>query len=304
MEKSSKPIIYEFLVWDNCKNHCRFCFLKEGKQKKTILDSSKKTKVFKDILQYISSPFLFQKGSHVLLCGGEIFDTSLEESRESWNDLVESLINSMLVGYVGDLYLNTNLLYDINVELKSFLDAFNTQGLLSRVHFTTSYDLVGRFKDGDSRKLFLDNLVKVRELYPTLPIYVNMILTKTACNMIAEKDFSVKDFQDTYNVKLNVIPYIVSDEQLAPTCEEVEKALKTIHLEIEGFLYDYVDGFIKGNPRKVLKYSQEQDCFLDSTAEKSSCGHSINFKNYNKTYKTCYVCDIVHLLVESMNSLW
>mgnify|MGYP002520884731 CR=1 FL=1 len=290
------PTIIEFLLWDNCNNNCKFCFLKNGKSNKVIVTTSEKNNIFKYIKNYITNTNLFIPGNHLLLCGGEIFDTPMSESKKNWIDLTKTVVSSLKSNIIGEFYLNTNLLYDINMELTQFLDCFAKNNILHRVHFTTSYDLVGRFKDSSYRKLFLDNLIKIREQYPSLNIFVNTILTKQVCLLVQDRDFSVKDFQDTYKVKLNVIPYIVLDDLMAPSFSEVSNALLTIDAELPGFLANYTQNFEYDNPRKVLKYYTTDKTFMDVTANTNKCGHSINFTHYNKDTKSCFICDIKHLL--------
>ena len=69
-----KPI-FEMLVWDNCKNNCRFCFQRDNPR---IFNAIQKAQICNKVIEFLDSD-QFINGSHVLIVGGEIFDTPSDE---------------------------------------------------------------------------------------------------------------------------------------------------------------------------------------------------------------------------------
>ena len=65
-----KPI-FEFLLWDNCRNDCKFCF---QKQSNNLLTDEQKALSINKAIDFLQSD-KYVAGSHVLLIGGEIFDS-------------------------------------------------------------------------------------------------------------------------------------------------------------------------------------------------------------------------------------
>ena len=157
--------LVEFLLWDNCNNHCKFCFLKENNPCPSFLDNSGREKSLSEVHKYVATNWDF--GDDMLLCGGELFDTPMNNSLKSeFDKLLNTIVNKMLDGSIGYLYINTNLLYDINVSLIYFLTILSINGLLTRLRFTTSYDIYGRFKTDKDRELFFNNVKTIKTMFP------------------------------------------------------------------------------------------------------------------------------------------
>ena len=71
--KFCKPI-YEFIVWENCNNNCQFCFQRKNPK---ILNEQERYKALDNVINFIESD-KFEKGSHLLIVGGEIFHITSE----------------------------------------------------------------------------------------------------------------------------------------------------------------------------------------------------------------------------------
>ena len=288
----TKKKIFEFLVWDNCNNHCRFCFLKDHNPCKSVLDNTGKADSLRQVLNYLNSPN-FEQGSHVLLCGGELFDTVFDAgTSNTFHELITFIINGLLNNSIESLYINTNLIYDPNIALNRFLSYFANAGLLGKLHFTTSFDLVGRYKTQEDKQLFINNVRHIHNRYPTLELIANMVMTKQVCNLICDGNVSIKDLQDDLGVMINLIPYIILHDDLAPTKDLVMATLKAVNVEIPGYIKAHTDRFILDTPRVLLKY--HNGTLQEMTTPNSECGHSINFKRYTKE-GSCFICDLQEL---------
>ena len=286
--------IYEFLLWANCENNCKFCWQKHLNKKDKFLNVSQKLDSIRAVERFLLSD-KYEKGSHVLLVGGELFDT---KSSEEFQNFLSFVANEMASGNIELLYLNTNLIYENLDSICFLLDKIKDKKLFGRLKFTTSFDIFGRFSDNEKQKLMLTNLKKIKALYPEINIVVNIILTKQACEVILENKFSILGFRQEYSVEVNTIPYIVLTNDMAADKQTIFKTLVHLDKEMPGYLRKYVENF--DLPQKKLLYEYTagdiNDLVFCSSDDDADCGHSINFKKYSIEQDSCFVCDIKKLL--------
>lgn len=282
-------LITEFLLWDNCKNNCSFCHLKCKKPYSSFLSDSEKELSIKLANDYLNSnSFIY--GSDILLCGGELFDIPFTDGQKrEFDKLANTVFSKINNGVIPSLFLNTNLIYDINTELLWFLGIADKYKVINKINFTTSYDLVGRYSCNKDKNLVKENIRKLHELYPNLKITANMILTRPVCNMIIDEDITLVGLQQELGVQINLIPYIILNEDLAPSKETLFQALYTIEVQNYGFFEDLALRFDREPKRLLFKFYDGK--FHNQTSAIDSCGHSHNFSLYSKD-NTCFVCDL------------
>lgn len=305
--------IYEFLLWNNCGNGCTFCHQRahERKTDDKILNSFERIKSLNTCKRFLKSNE-FEKGNHILLVGGEIFDETDKEVKTALVSLLDQVLDQMLDDEIDLLYINTNLLFDINTILLSFLEKVKVNHLFERLKFTTSYDMIGRFTRKDREFLFYKNLKYLTDHYNDLKIVVNTVLTKEACKRIIENKFgadyfidwngncvSMKDWMEIFRVNVNTIPYIKLDSDNAPdmpTREDVFKALLHLNSIIPGYLKQYSNNIGLKQEKLLFEYNKFEDKFVFCSSKLSDCGHSVNFKLSFKDSQACYPCEINKLL--------
>ena len=119
--------IYEFLLWNTCKNNCKFCHQKANKARfpGKFPDDEGKYKSIKLVEHYIKNGNCID-GSNILLMGGELFDTKLSEKTEyAFLQLIDTIVNRMYNQQTFLFYMNSNLIYeDLNLLYK-VLERFN-----------------------------------------------------------------------------------------------------------------------------------------------------------------------------------
>ena len=286
--------IYEFLLWNNCNNNCQFCFQKHHRHEEKFLDENQRVESMFKAVQLINSD-TFIPGSHVLLVGGELFDTKFSEGTERvFRSLFCQMIHWMLNGHIDLLYINTNLLYtDTTYLTKYLLEPIKKNNLFDRLKFTTSYDLYGRFTKDRPASLVEHNLQKIVKKYPDIHIVVNMIMTKQFCEAVLSGTFSVKNFKTKYGVSVNTIPYIILTEDMAPTREQIYSTLAKLDADEPGYVKDYVHNIALPQEKLLYEYNGKEYVFM--TAANSPCGHNENFKMYTPTKDRCFVCDMIDL---------
>lgn len=281
--------IFEYILWNNCANNCLFCHQKHKLEFSSDIEKIKAiTCAQNEILKTKEDNF------HVLLVGGELFDTLSNDVFNKLNDLIDTIILLMNCNKIIYFYVNTNLLYDLNLYLIPVLNKFKFHNLLSRVKFTTSDDVYGRFLTDYKKQLFTENLSYIRSNYSELPVVVNSILTKQFCEYVitSNKSFT-KYYNDKFGCYVNLLPYVALDSALTPHANDVFKTLIVEHVQNTGYIDNYLRDISIVQDKHVFKYVNDKfTCF---SADKSICGHVVNFKSYCDDRNTCYVCDILEL---------
>ena len=280
--------IYEFLVWDNCNNNCQFCWQRETPR---VYNNDQRGKILQETINFIKSDDKFEFGSHVLICGGEIFDKP--QDFPALTEFFNTIKQFMIEGRIELLYINTNLIYRDQHGVLGMLHNLSMTpkdvDLMSRIRFTTSYDIAGRFHNESDRQLMLSNFKYIADKYPKIHKVVNTILTKPACEAILSGEFDVKHFMDTYNCWVNLVPYIVLDDKLTADRSMIFKTLQTVDDQCPGYLEKYVPNMAIKQEKWLYMYKDGNYQFCSCAI--ADCGHSINFNKYCKE-GTCFCCDL------------
>lgn len=307
--------IYEFLLWNNCNNNCTFCHqrLHERKNTDKILTKEEQIKSLQLCKTFLQTTF--EKGNHILLCGGEIFDVTDTWVKLHVNSLLSQVIDHMLADEIELLYLNTNLLYEDLELLEGFLENIKQNNLFERLRFTTSYDIEGRFNK-NSELLFYKNLKYLMDTFADIRVVVNTILTKEACLRIREDRFgadylleylegqnktkyTMKEWSDYFRVQINTIPYIQLKSDTAPTAPTKNEALATLlHLDtiMPGYLKWYAENIGLTQEKLLYEYNKANDEFVFCSSEMAECGHSVNFQLSFADSTDCFPCEVQKLL--------
>lgn len=281
---AGKPI-YEFLIWDNCNNKCKFCFQRLSPRN---FDLDTQHLICNSVINYLKSDN-YISGNHVLIVGGEIFDDI--NRKDFLLEFFDNLTSMMSNNHIDLLYLNTNIIYNnacMNI-LREVLDLFKKRNVLNRLKFTTSYDLDGRFKNKTHENMFLKNLDSL-SCIDGLNIVSNLILTKNVCEKILTNEFDIFKFQNEHKIKINMIPYIILDQNLVAPRQLIFNCLKKLDTINPEFVKNFIFELDMKQPRKLLQ-STKEGFFIEKTCKNSDCGHSVNFKRYSNA-GSCFVCDI------------
>lgn len=292
MDKIIKPI-FEFILWDNCGNNCKFCWQK--KHYCPLSDEQKSVSVER-VFDFIESD-RFIRGSHMLLVGGELFDTPKLDSSAHLLTLMDRIVGMMMVGDVDLFYVNTNLLYEDLTLLEKLLQKIEVCGLSDRLRFTTSYDIFGRFgpdEMGRGNSLWARNMATIRREYPSINVVINTILTRQYCKLVIgcpELEL-VGAFRKRYGSYVNLLPYVAVDGDFTPERNDVFRTLRITEDRNSGYLDGYIRNF--DLPQEKLIYRYVDGGLIFSSSELAKCGHGINFSSYSGG-NTCFICDIKEL---------
>lgn len=282
-----KPV-YEFLMWDNCNNKCKFCFQRENPR---ILSNDMKIDSCLKVKQFIESN-RFKKGSHILLVGGELFDQP--DRLEMFENLFQFIADKMKKDDIDFFYLNTNLIFNQSCldNMINLMKILEYAGVSNKIKFTSSFDYDGRFDKKEKIDLWKYNILNLHDKCPEIPLAVNTILTKTTCNMINSEELSVKKFSEDFNCYVNLIPYIIYDQKLSATKATIFSSLLKVNKEFDGgYIKKYIDNFDLPQDKILFYYNKLKKDYVYCSSELADCGHSVNFKRYSAE-NTCFVCDL------------
>lgn len=290
--------IYEFVMWQNCNNECSFCFLRYDKNYHSrLLIDSEKIQALDCVINFLKSDE-FERGSHILIAGGELFYQRYKEDvYAKFKELTDLIIDYMHKGYIDILYLNSNLLFDDLSDIKTlFLYPLIENNLISHIHFTTSYDRYGRYANKQKEEQFLHNLKSLVEEFkdvPDFPIYVNCILTEPLCNDVISGSFNRREFvKEHYNkIYVNFLPYIPFDKSLEPSDNLIFRTLLYIKNDDEVYFEYYINNFLLDQERTVYEYNKFTHKLDDHTSEiNPKCGHLKSFSKFRDGDK-CLLCN-------------
>lgn len=309
--------VYEFLLWNNCSNNCTFCHQRNHERKidDKILTPKEQVESLKECQRFLDSNE-FEKGNHILLVGGEIFDIKSQIAKHALIDLLKFIKDKMCLNDIDLLYINTNLLYEDTALLNWFLTLYQANGLLERIKFTTSYDMIGRFTSRERELLFYHNLKYITDTYSNIHIVVNTVLTNEACKRICKdkfgadylleylkdqnKDnFTIKDWIDYFKVDINTIPYIKLDYDEAPQMPKKAIVFETLlHIDriIPGYLKSYADNIALKQEKVLYEYNKNKKEFEYCSSKLAECGHSVNFQLSFADSNECFPCAIQKLV--------
>lgn len=308
--------IYEFLLWNNCGNNCTFCHQRSHERKidDKILTPEQQVESLNKCKEFLESD-KFIKGSHILLVGGEIFDVKSQITKKALIDLLKFVKDKMCLNEIDLLYINTNLLYEDIKLLEWFLVLYQANGLIERIKFTTSYDMVGRFTTKERELLFYHNLKHITDTYPEIHIVVNTVLTNEACKRICEDTFgadylleylkeqgknvfTIQDWMNYFKVEINTIPYIRLDYDKAPEIPTKNTVFNTLlHIDSisKGYLNRYADNIALTQKKELFEYNKIDKAFKYCSSKLADCGHSVNFQLSFADSNECFPCAIKKL---------
>lgn len=313
--------VYEFLLWNNCGNNCTFCHQRNHERKidDKILTPIQQIDSIEKCKSFLNKQF--KEGNHILLVGGEIFDIINEDVKKEFIALIKEIKDKLCLNKIDLLYINTNLLYKDISLLDWFLALFEANGLLPRLKFATSYDILGRFTSKERELLFYHNLKYITDTYKDLKVVVNTVLTNEACKRICEdkfgadylleyleeqdKDtFTIKDWIEYFRVDINTIPYIRLDDDKAPQMPKKSTVFETLlHIDnlIPGYLKSYGDNIALKQPKLLYEYNKKEKDFVYCSSKLGECGHSVNFTRCFADSDRCYPCEIQKLIKYKTN---
>lgn len=226
----------QYELWKDCTNGCKFCFNKGQK----------------DIDKIESMNFVINKlddeelndYEEVGLIGGEFFDRQLDDLKvkEVFYQLIDKCIEKIQSRKIEKLYIATALIFDIDRHLIPFLNYLKDNNVLENILLCTSYDLKYRFYTEKRKKLWEDNMILLHQLYPSLKLHTETIVSGFFVDAVLNNEFDIKQFCEKFNTHIDYIE---------PSSGFYYKNKKECMGDIEDF-YPTKDKFIKFLHKTIL----------------------------------------------------
>lgn len=277
-------VMQEFLLWGNCTNQCDFCWQCKKRDESIFLVKDEMVSCVEETIRRLDE---INEGDDVLIVGGEVLASYHPEVNSSLSRLIDRCVELLSTGKMRFLYVNTNLLYKDRTNLIYLLDAVN--GYEDRLKFTTSYDVYGRFKTKEAERLFLENLLFIKENYPKINTVVNCIITK----QLVESDFDDEAFKETYGVRyVNFIPYVPvpDDRSMDVDFKDIVRVLARVERRQRGYIDFYINDLYFNQNKALYQYHRDRG-YEECTSNYSECRHNENFKKVLNG--ECFICKLI-----------
>lgn len=295
---SKIPPMYEFIVWSNCNNNCKFCWQKKLNKPETILSADEKVQALTEVIKKIETlPY-----GDVLVVGGEAYSPQGDKVNAKLKKMFEVAANRIKAGKLRYFYMNTNLLYTDFVNIDAMYKAFN--GIYDHLKFTTSWDPYGRFANENMSKLVVKNAKRIINEYPGVNVVINIILTKQFHDLYCSKDneddkalnineaWQKRELIPKGITYVHLIPYIPveDDRSMDATFGEIVACLEKADKQYPGYLENYCKNFDLDQEKFLYEYQRGKG-FVDCSAPLAECGHNSNFKRVIDGEK-CFICEM------------
>ena len=295
---SDIPPMYEFIVWSNCNNNCKFCWQRKMNKPETFLTDAEKVQALDDVIAKINElPY-----SDVHVVGGEAYMPQGEAVNAKLKEMFHTVAAKIKAGGMRYFYMNTNLLYTDFVNIDAMYEAFN--GIYDHLKFTTSWDPYGRFATDEMSIMVIRNAKRISEDYQGVNMVVNIIMTKQFHDMycsVENRDDKVFNINEAWQKRehiptnttyVHLIPYIPveGDRSMDATFGEMVACLEKANKQYPNYLMNYCANLDLDQEKYLYEY-QKGKGFVECTAPLSECGHNSNFKRVIDGHR-CFICEM------------
>lgn len=323
--------VFQYEVWKECHNHCKFCFLAED-----ILHTPDCVKLngVKNTIKQIKEDVENKNLDGVGIIGGDFWqgEISTEEIREKFFEMLKLCFDYLKEGKISEVWLSATLTIGEQKDLYRAIDMYyetipDEEKENKRLWICTSYDTIGRFH---SQKM-LDNweyhMKNIAQKYPKVLKNTSLIITKDLVNKTLADEFDFTKFEQEFDTNI----YMKTPSHYFPDWEEGKRRfneeivgdfflerkptiefLQKISTEVPDILNkimnnDYRAELLVGHSNTDEFYDMIRDqedrhknisCDTDGEhAEKAqmmACGHEKQYKCYIDSDR-CFMCDLQRL---------
>lgn len=258
------------------------------------------------------------------LIGGEFFGGQLNDIKDTWFDLINSIKILLHNHSIKEFWLATALLFedtDVLDETLKILD-LNLLNKNQCVRVCTSYDTIGRFRSKEREDLWIKNVKYIKEKYPRVEVHTQTILTQDLIEKLIENpdyfDFlsglSTIDFRYP-SISRKDCPTVTGIKDYRPKMlEKIKEFPNKFFLEDRSTFLKFLKIFHKKfgvtkiqnlvhqpemRSRRLIIYvedSEIKDRWNDTRDVYLPCGHLVDGLCYVNDGDHCIYCDIEKFL--------
>jgi len=207
----------QFELWKNCSFGCAFCFNRD------IVKKQDKLKRIAEIINHLNSEEADNYDEFGIM-GGEIFNNELDtlELKQDFYKLIDVLIDKLKTGKAKRCLICTSMMYSNNSHFLEFCAYINKNCVDDKFLICTSFDLIGRF---NLQKLYYwkHNVKALHDLYPRIPLHVEMIMTEVLLKSVIDNKFNPKKFEEKYKCRIDYMVPVTGYSNKQITKQEFDK---------------------------------------------------------------------------------
>ena len=201
---------FQFELWQECNNLCKFCFL--GQENRKTVDEMKlnNLKRLKDIIldkEYIS------QYDNISLIGGEFFQGQLRnpEVKKRFFEIIDIIFDKMDKGEIHSSWIAATLTIGEQTDLYELLEKYSkTESYKKYTPYTdnnglwicTSYDTIGRFHTKEAEENWKFHMKRISELYPNVKKNTCSILTQDLMEKYNNNEIMFEQFCSEYKTSI------------------------------------------------------------------------------------------------------
>jgi hypothetical protein len=296
----------QYALWNDCKNACKFCLLKERVFTSTEqkIDLLRQTRENIDLIDWNAFP------DGISLLGGEIYDQTDATLQAAFYDLIDVIIEKVLTKPQARYSTVSNCMYDPEVMLFPTVDKIASKVNIAVVDFNASYDLLYRYSSEEDRLRVIDVVNRFSERY-NYAVGVQMILTQHVIDLFASGK-SLGDLQRGFNEK-TILTFLYPH----PVHRGSKEPLPNFRFSRSSFLswaYDFKHSYPTQWKNFYLSCINSEGFKFSGLYDKASgdttqppllcggkelknpdCGHSTLYECYSDTDDECMLCDILEI---------
>ena len=231
MTKSHNKGQLQFELWQECNNHCLFCY---NSLRIDHTPEEVKLKSMEGALEKISDLSIYEKYDTLAYLGGEFFQGQLNSVsvREKFFELMQKTEELYENGYITEIWMYATMTIGDQKDLFNTLELFKKPIEDGNFWILTSYDTFGRFHTLKMEKTWCNTMQKLRENYKNLRLNVTSILSQDLIEKYLDGRFSFKAIMDKYDC----VFFLKQPGNGDFTKEEMEKRVGNFFLKRNDFL--------------------------------------------------------------------
>lgn len=193
----------QYELWKDCSNNCKYCFNRNIKPVRNKVESL--TYVLNSLREKNLEP-----GSSIGFIGGEFFGGQLENPKvkKLFYEVIDLAMCKIDTNPPGRFLITAALMSDDPSDWFEFCEHIHKYNLDEHVLLCTSWDAKYRFTE-KTRQNWEQTVLETQKRYPKMKFHVEMILTEYLINGILDDTFSLREFENKWNCRVDLnIPYL------------------------------------------------------------------------------------------------
>lgn len=306
---------FQFELWQECNNVCKFCFL--GQENRFTPDDIK-IKNLKTFIDYIDEIDKTSSYDNISLIGGEFFQGQLRnpEVKKLFQEAYRKLFAFIDKDYkTRGSWISATLTIGDQKDLYEMLDEYTQtetyKNNVDSLWICTSWDSIGRFHTEQAKKNWEYHMHKLSTEYPKISKNTCMILTEDLMERYNKGEFNFSSFSKEFGTQIFLK---VPDEGSLTSKQEMEDKVngffpkRSTAIKFLGKVLfsepEYINRMTNVDMRADILVKNEndgthKDCVrykdlkneYGKDASSAKCGHSTYYQCYIDSDE-CFKCDI------------